>query len=162
MDIEAEQAEQLAQLFRFINEMDDYSLAIICEIANPGELRPGQVLTVAELARRHGISRQGMHRKVKDLWCMYPELQSILACSFMMARKLSEPPRRLKPKKDRPEPLPDRPRPTEEELRRLIKQKLSNLPPRRRPRPYRRRRIDRLTPELPLSFPTRRPDRRRR
>lgn len=87
----------LAQFLNFILHLDDYTLGILAEIIAPAPTQTGR-RSVAQLARVHGISRQGMHRKMLDVVRKYPELASLLALSLRKIRRARRnfvtPPRR--------------------------------------------------------------------
>lgn len=62
----------LSRFFRYILDLDDYSLGIIREVIAPTE--NGTPCTVSQLGRLHGCSRQAMHRKLLDMIAKHPEL----------------------------------------------------------------------------------------
>ena len=67
----------LGRFFRFLLELDDYTMGIICEIIKPsGETPHG--CTVSYLGKIHGCSRQAMHRKILDIIARKPELTALL------------------------------------------------------------------------------------
>lgn len=70
----------------YILSLDDYTLGVLSEIIAPTELSAKR-LSVAQIARVHKISRQGMHRKTLDMARKSPELASILKCVVMKIRK---------------------------------------------------------------------------
>ena len=67
----------LSRFFRFLLELDDYTVGIISEIIAPGE-RPVKRCTVSHLGKLHGCSRQAMHRKILDIIASRPELTTLL------------------------------------------------------------------------------------
>jgi len=75
----------LAGFLMFLLRLDDYTLGIIAEIIAPS--RTGRRCSVADLARIHGISRQGMHRKVLDVARKSPELCSLLRMTVKKIQK---------------------------------------------------------------------------
>ena len=79
-------AEELAAFLNFILHLDDYTLGILAELIAPTRSGIGRY-SVAELARLHGISRQGMHRKVLDVARKSPELAGLLAMSVKKIQK---------------------------------------------------------------------------
>lgn len=79
-------AEELASFLNFILHLDDYTLGILAELIAPTRSGIGRY-SVAELARLHGISRQGMHRKVLDVARKSPELAGLLAMSVKKIQK---------------------------------------------------------------------------
>ncbi len=78
-------APDLAGFLNFILHLDDYTLGILAELIAPS--REAKRYTVADLARLHGISRQGMHRKVLSVARKSPELRSLLGMSVRKIRK---------------------------------------------------------------------------
>lgn len=67
----------LAEFFRFLLELDDYSIGIICEIIAPADGSTSGC-TVSKLGKLHGCSRQAMHRKILYMISCHPELASLL------------------------------------------------------------------------------------
>lgn len=75
----------LAGFLNFILHLDDYTLGILAEIIAPS--REAKRYSVAEIARIHGISRQGMHRKMLDVARKSPELATLLAMTVKKIRR---------------------------------------------------------------------------
>lgn len=75
----------LAGFLNFILHLDDYTLGILAEIIAPS--REAKRYSVAEIARIHGISRQGMHRKMLDVARKSPELAALLAMTVKKIRR---------------------------------------------------------------------------
>ena len=71
------EVSQLSEFCRYLFSLDDYTLGILASIIVPGRCGSGSRRTVAELARLHGCSRQGMHRKMLSTVRRYPELASL-------------------------------------------------------------------------------------
>ena len=67
----------LGRFFRFLLELDDYTMGIVCELIAPVD-RTVKRCTVSHLSRLHGCSRQAMHRKILDIIANKPELTSLL------------------------------------------------------------------------------------
>lgn len=67
----------LGRFFRFLLELDDYTMGIICELISPAD-KNIKHCTVSHLGRIHGCSRQAMHRKILDIIARRPELTSLL------------------------------------------------------------------------------------
>ncbi len=78
--------QQMGQLLNYLFYLDDYTLGILAEIVAPSK-NPSKPLNVSELARIHGISRQGMHRKLLSIARKSPELASLLKCVLMKVRR---------------------------------------------------------------------------
>lgn len=82
---EAHNAADFAGFLNFLLHLDDYTLGILAEIIAPS--REGKRYSVAELVRIHGISRQGMHRKLLDTARKSPELAGLLAMTVRKIRR---------------------------------------------------------------------------
>lgn len=67
----------LSRFFRFLLELDDYTVGIISEIIAPKE-RSVKRCTISYLGKMHGCSRQAMHRKILDIIARRPELTTLL------------------------------------------------------------------------------------
>ena len=83
-EMETHGSADLAGFLNFILHLDDYTLGILAEIIAPS--REGKRYSVADLARIHGISRQGMHRKMLDTARKSPELATLLAMTVKKIR----------------------------------------------------------------------------
>ena len=66
----------LSSFFRYLVDLDEYTLGIIAEIVSPSE--PGVHCTVSYLAKQHGCSRWAMHKKLLRTLSNYPELSTLL------------------------------------------------------------------------------------
>ena len=75
----------LSRFFRFLLELDDYTIGIISEIIAPKE-RSVKRCTISHLGKMHGCSRQAMHRKVLNMIIKHPELSGLF---MMLMPKLS-------------------------------------------------------------------------
>jgi hypothetical protein len=85
-DVEPAQVAGLDETLRFIFNLDYYTLGIVSEILAPQHLKTKR-LTVAELARLKGVTRQRMHYKLLEVATKSPELKTLLACVLMKIRK---------------------------------------------------------------------------
>ncbi|MBR7155305.1 MAG: hypothetical protein IKD22_00575 [Lentisphaeria bacterium] len=65
----------LSRFFRYLLELDAYSIGVICEVILP---RNGKSCTVSALGKLHGCSRQAMHRKILAMIAAHPELAVLL------------------------------------------------------------------------------------
>ena len=77
----------LLGMLNYLAHLDDNTLAILLEIIAPTNHSKTRRLTVAEIARVRGVSRQAVHRKTLDMVIKYPELKSLLAVVVMKIRK---------------------------------------------------------------------------
>ena len=66
---------ELGRFFRYLLELDSYSLGIIAEVVAPST--PDRRCTVRHLSRLHGCSRQAMHKKLMKLIGSRPELAGL-------------------------------------------------------------------------------------
>ena len=66
----------LGRFFRYLAGLDDYTIGIICEMLNSGNVAGN--CTVSKLSRLRGCSRQTMHRKLLEIIARRPELSSLL------------------------------------------------------------------------------------
>ena len=74
----------LARFFRYLLELDDYTLGIISRMVT--RWHNEEPLGINELSQEHGCSRQAMHRKIMSIIGQHPELSSMLT---MLLPKLS-------------------------------------------------------------------------
>ncbi|MBR2345365.1 MAG: hypothetical protein IKA71_06225 [Lentisphaeria bacterium] len=65
----------LSSFFRYLLDLDTYTLAIIAEVIKPQE--PGVHCTIPYLSRLRGCSRQAMHRKMMKIIGAHPELSAL-------------------------------------------------------------------------------------
>lgn len=81
----AEIVPMLSRFFRYLLELDSYSVGVICEVIMPRS--DNGSCTVSALGKLHGCSRQAMHRKILAIIAAHPELASLLKNTMY---KLSE------------------------------------------------------------------------
>lgn len=74
-DDSGEMIDALSSFFRYMLELDEYSIGIIAEVVSPG--KKGVHCTVPYLSRVHGCSRQAMHRKLMKIIGAHPELSGL-------------------------------------------------------------------------------------
>lgn len=77
---------ELAEMLRYLLHLDDYTLGVLAELIAPSATAE-RAATVAELARIHGISRQGMHRKMLAIAKESPELAGLLQLTVLKLRR---------------------------------------------------------------------------
>ena len=75
IDARQERIGELSRFFRYLLELDTYSLGIITEVVAPSA--PGRACTVRRLSELHGCSRQAMHKKLMKLIGSRPELAGL-------------------------------------------------------------------------------------
>ena len=66
---------ELAHFFRYLLELDSYTLEILREIIAPVS---GKKCNIADLCKLHNVSRQSMHRKIFRVIFKRPELWQLL------------------------------------------------------------------------------------
>ena len=74
----------LAHFFRYLLELDDYTLGIIGRMITLWHDK--KVVNVGTLSEEHGCSRQAMHRKILNIIGQHPELSALFS---MVLPKLS-------------------------------------------------------------------------
>ena len=66
---------EVAGFFRYLLDLDSYTLEIIREIIAPVS---GRKCNIADLCKLHNVSRQSVHRKIFRVICKRPELRQLL------------------------------------------------------------------------------------
>lgn len=66
----------LGKFFRYLLELDEYTLGLICQVVAPTD---GKESTVKTLSRIRGCSRQAIHRKILSIIGEKPELSGFFA-----------------------------------------------------------------------------------
>lgn len=84
-DRSQEMISALGRFFRYMLDLDGYTLGIIAEVVSPSV--PGTHCTVHHLGDLHGCSRQAMHRKLMKIIGARPELAGLFRNTLY---KLSE------------------------------------------------------------------------
>jgi hypothetical protein len=74
---EPEIIDALAYFFRYLLDLDDYTLGIIGRMITRWHRE--EALTIGELSDEHGCSRQAMHRKILSIIGEHPELSALLS-----------------------------------------------------------------------------------
>ncbi|MBR7130710.1 MAG: hypothetical protein IKC82_01805 [Lentisphaeria bacterium] len=72
---DAEIIPALAAFFRYLLELDDYTLSLIREIIAPSVR--DKVPNIRQLGKIHGCSRQAIHRKILRSIAIHPELAAL-------------------------------------------------------------------------------------
>lgn len=75
--------DDLKQVVEFLLRVDDYSYAILSEIVMENHT------TASGVARKFGVSRQAMHRKIRDACVKYPELRQMLQIHLHRCRRIT-------------------------------------------------------------------------
>ena len=68
-------AVALGKFFRYLLELDDYTLSLIREIIAPSVR--DKVPNIRQLGKIHGCSRQAIHRKMLSVIGIHPELSAL-------------------------------------------------------------------------------------
>ncbi len=74
-DFNKEIISALSRFFRYMLDLDEYSIGIITEVVSPE--KAGTHCTVPYLSKVHGCSRQAMHRKLMKIIGAHPELAGL-------------------------------------------------------------------------------------
>ena len=75
VDRKDEMISALSRFFRYLLDLDDYSIGIIAEVVSSGEKI--KHCTIPYLGKLHGCSRQAMNGKVMRLITAHPELTAL-------------------------------------------------------------------------------------
>jgi len=66
--------DDMKQVMGFLLRIDDYSLQILSEIVKNSKTNDTMA---SDVARNFGVSRQAIHRKIRDSCVKYPELRGL-------------------------------------------------------------------------------------
>jgi len=76
--------DDLKRVVNFLLRVDDYSYAILSEIVMENHT------TASGVARKFGVSRQAMHRKIRDACVKYPELRQMLRVHLHRCKRIQQ------------------------------------------------------------------------
>ena len=82
------------RVMEFLLDLDNYTAELVSDVLH------GDVSTTSEIARKRGISRQAVHRKIIDCCTQYPELRQLFIARLYRCRRILRDSKRLKPKHD--------------------------------------------------------------
>ena len=80
------------QVMEYLLDLDNYTAELLHEVLH------GNCNTASDLARKFGISRQAVHRKIVDCCTLHPELRHLFIARLYRCRRLMKDSKRLKPK----------------------------------------------------------------
>lgn len=83
------------RVLEFLLDLDNYSAELLHEVLH------GEANTASDLARKFGVSRQAVHRKIVDCCTLHPELRKLFISRLYRCRRLLRDSDRIK------EPEPD-------------------------------------------------------
>ena len=82
------------QVMEFLLDLDNYSAELLHEVMH------GNANTASDIARKFGISRQAVHRKLVDCCTLHPELRKLFISRLYRCRRVMSDSKRLKKKED--------------------------------------------------------------
>ena len=86
--------EDVRRVMEFLLDIDNYTAELVSDVLH------GEVSTTSDLARKRGISRQAIHRKIVDCCTLHPELRSLFITRLYRCRRILQDSKRLKAKEN--------------------------------------------------------------
>ena len=86
--------DSVRRVMGFLLDLDNYTAELVSDVLH------GDVSTASELAKKRGITRQAVHRKIIDCCTQYPELRKLFITRLYRCRRILRDSKRLKPKHD--------------------------------------------------------------
>lgn len=86
--------DSLRRIMEFLLDIDNYTAELVSDVLH------GNVSTTSDLAKKRGISRQAVHRKIVDCCTQYPELRKLFITRLYRCRRILRDSTRLKSKKN--------------------------------------------------------------
>lgn len=83
------------QVMEFLLDLDNYTAELLHEVLHGG------CATASDLARKFGISRQAVHRKLIDCCTLHPELRKLFITRLYRCRRITRDSKRLQLLKSR-------------------------------------------------------------
>lgn len=90
----ADDTDSVRRVMEFLLDLDNYTAELVSDVLH------GNVSTASELAKKRGITRQAVHRKIIDCCTQYPELRKLFITRLYRCRRILRDSKRLKPKHD--------------------------------------------------------------
>lgn len=84
----------LRQVMEFLLDIDNYTAELLHEVLH------GDCNTTSALAKKFGISRQAVHRKIVDTCTIYPQLRSLFITRLYRCRRIMHNSARLEKQKN--------------------------------------------------------------
>lgn len=83
------------RIIEFLLDIDNYTAELLSEVMR------GDVSSASDLARRMGVSRQAIHRKIVDCCTLHPELRKLFITRLYRCRRILDDSKRLSRKKNK-------------------------------------------------------------
>ena len=83
----------IRQVMEFLLDIDNYTAELLHEVLH------GNCDTTSKIARKFGISRQAVHRKIVDTCTLYPQLRSLFITRLYRCRRIMHDSARLEKQK---------------------------------------------------------------
>ena len=93
-DIDDGDDDDARRIMEFLLDLDNYTAELLSEIMH------GDVSSASDLARKMGVSRQAVHRKIVDCCTLHPELRKLFITRLYRCRRLLTDSKRLSKKKN--------------------------------------------------------------
>ena len=87
-------AADTLQVMEFLLDLDNYTAELLHEVLH------GNCSTASELARKFGVSRQAIHRKIVDCCTLHPQLRKLFITRLYRCRRMMRDSKRLSEKKN--------------------------------------------------------------
>ena len=87
-------SEETLRVMEFLLDIDNYTAELLHEVLH------GNCDTASDLARKFGVSRQAIHRKIVDCCTLHPELRQLFITRLYRCRRLLKDSKRLKSKEN--------------------------------------------------------------
>ncbi len=84
----------IRQVMEFLLDIDNYTAELLHEVLH------GDCDTTSKIARKFGISRQAVHRKIVDTCTLYPQLRSLFITRLYRCRRIMHDSTRLEKQKN--------------------------------------------------------------
>lgn len=94
LSYEPDDKDGVRRVMEFLLDLDNYTAELVSDVLH------GEVSTTSDLARKRGISRQAVHRKIVDCCTQYPELRKLFIARLYRCRRILRDSKRLRPKHD--------------------------------------------------------------
>lgn len=86
--------EEVRRVMEFLLDIDNYTAELVSDVLH------GDCTTTSDLARKRGISRQAIHRKIVDCCTSHPELRTLFITRLYRCRRILQDSKRLKAKEN--------------------------------------------------------------
>ena len=89
-----EHDDDTRRVMEFLLDIDNYTAELVSEVLH------GNVSTASDLARKKGVSRQAIHRKIVDCCHLHPELRKLFITRLYRCRRILTDSKRLSAKEN--------------------------------------------------------------